>query len=212
MATVEYALSPEEIDALLSVDRADDRLLPDVQASFAGRFSASLTTLLRSAVEVTPRSVEHATCGEFVASLAAPACLAVATMDPLPGRVALEVGANLLHRAIDRLLGGSGLLPVRLHEFSAFELVLIERIAARAMDDLHEAWGPGAFGFHVEHVAPAPALVRLAGVDERVTVVTFAMEIGGERGHLRLAFARLDAVGRAGVSRLGRRGAWRYSE
>jgi flagellar motor switch protein FliM len=214
MNVVECVLSPEEIDALLSaMQRADVgreacasddgpssgsasssplAQLSDIHESFARRFSASLTTLLGSPVEVTLKGVERAICGDFVASLAAPACLAVATMDPLDGRVAMAISPNVLFRVTERLLGGAWLLPVRLREFTEFEQFLIERVATRAMDDLQQAWGDaGTFGFRIEQVETRPDRMRLAVPSAPLVVASLEIKLGAETGSLALAFADL---------------------
>jgi flagellar motor switch protein FliM len=218
----EHVLSQDEVDALLSaVDRGEIgagpapgepgpgvirynfrkpnrvskdqvKMLCSIHESFARLFSASLTTLLRGLVEMELKSVEQATYGEFIMSLSPPTCLVIFNMDPLKGGAAMEIGANVLFRLIDRLLGGSGLLPVRLREFTEVEQVLIERIAIRAMADLQQAWQhAGAFGFRVAHLETNPQFVQLTAPNEVVILAIFEMKVGEESGHLSIAFPHL---------------------
>jgi flagellar motor switch protein FliM len=113
-------------------------------------------------------------------------------MEPLKGGAALEVSANVLFRFIDRLLGGSGLLPVRLREFTEVEQVLIERMAVRAMMDLQQTWQhAGTFGFRVAHLETNPQFVQLTAPNEVVIVVTFEVKVGEESGRMTLAFPHL---------------------
>jgi flagellar motor switch protein FliM len=221
MAAGEPVLSQAEVDALLSaVDRGEIpaaggregraavtrynfrkpnrvskdqvKMLFSIHESFGRLFSASLTTLLRGLVEMELKSVEQATYGEFISSLASPTCLVIFNMEPLKGGAALEIGASLLFRLIDRLLGGSGLLPVRLREFTEVEQVLIERIGVRAMADLQQAWQhAGAFDFGVAHLETNPQFVQLTAPNEVVIVASFEMKVGEEVGHLALAFPHL---------------------
>jgi flagellar motor switch protein FliM len=221
MSSTEHILSQAEVDGLLSVvDRGDTadsvgeqqgpgvvryifrkpdptskdqaKMLVSIHESFARLFSASLTALLRRLVEMELKSVEQATYGEFIMSLSPPTCLVIFNMDPLKGGAAMEVSANVLFRLIDRLLGGSGLLPVRLREFTEVEQVLIERIAIRAMADLQQAWQhAGTFGFRVEHLGTNPQFVQLTAPNEAVILTTFDIKIGEEIGQLNLAFPHL---------------------
>jgi flagellar motor switch protein FliM len=217
----DHILSQDEVDALLSaVDRGEIVQGPETQAapsvvrynfrkpnriskdqvkmlfniheSFGRLFSSSLTTLLRGLVEMELKNVEQATYGEFILSLPQPTCLVIFNMDPLKGGAAMEVSANVLFRLIDRLLGGSGLLPVRLREFTEVEQVLIERIAIRAMADLQQAWQhAGTFGFRVEHLETNPQFVQLTAPNEVVIVATFDIKLGEETGQMSLAFPHL---------------------
>ncbi len=168
------------------------KMLSSIHDSFARLYTASLTTLLRGLVEVTLKSVEQATYGEFMMSLLPPTCLAIFNMEPLKGGAALEINANVLFRFIDRLLGGTGLLPVRLREFTEVEQVLIERIAVRAMMDLQQAWQhAGTFAFRVAHLETNAQFVQLTAPSEVVIVVTFDVRIGDETGQMTLAYPHL---------------------
>lgn len=174
------------------VSKDQVRMLHSINETFARLYSASLTTLLRGLVEVELKSVEQVTYGEFIMSLSPPTCLVIFNMDPLRGAAALETNADILFRFIDRLLGGSGLLPVRLREFTEVEQVLIERLAVRAMMDLQQAWQhAGTYGFRVAHLETNPQFVQLTAPSEVVIVVTFDVKIGEDAGQMMLAFPHL---------------------
>jgi flagellar motor switch protein FliM len=174
------------------VSKDQVKMLQSMHESFARLYTASLSTLLRGLVEVELKTVEQVTYGEFIMSLSPPNCLVVFNMEPLKGGAALEINANVLFRFIDRLLGGSGLLPVRLRDFTEVEQVLIERIAVRAMMDLQQAWQhAGTFGFRVAHLETNPQFVQLTSPNEVVIAVTFDVTVGEERGHMTLVFPHL---------------------
>ncbi len=174
------------------VSKDQVRMLHSIHETFARLYSASLTTMLRGLVEMELKTVEQLTYGEFVMALSSPTCLVIFNMDPLKGGAAFEINANLLFRMIDRLLGGSGLLPVRLRDFTEVEQVLIDRIAVRAMMDLQQAWQhAGTFAFRIAHLESNPQFVQLTAPSEVVVVVTFDMRLGEETGQLTLAFPHL---------------------
>ncbi|MBM4443350.1 MAG: flagellar motor switch protein FliM [Candidatus Rokubacteria bacterium] len=220
--SVDNILSQDEVDALLSaVDRGEIpdaagggaspgavvrynfrkpnrvskdqvKMLHSMHETFARLYTATLSTLLRGLVEIELKAVEQVTYGEFIMALSPPNCLVVFNMEPLKGGAALEVNASILFRFIDRLLGGSGLLPVRLRDFTEVERVLIERIAVRAMMDLQQAWQhAGTFGFRVAHVETNPQFVQLTSPNEVVIAITFDVAVGEERGNMTLIFPHL---------------------
>ena len=174
------------------VSKDQVKMLYSIHETFARLYTASLTTLLRGLVEVEVKTVEQVTYGEFVMSLSPPTCLVIFNMEPLKGGAALEINAKVLFRLIDRLLGGSGLLPVRLREFTEVEQVLVERLAIRAMIDLQQAWQhAGTFGFRVAHLETNPQFVQLTAPNEVVIAVTIDVKVGDETGQMTLAFPHL---------------------
>lgn len=174
------------------VSKDQVRMLLSIHESFARLFSASLTAMLRGLVDIEPKSVEQVTYGEFIMALSPPTCLVIFNMEPLHGGAALEINANILFRLIDRLLGGSGLLPVRSRDFTEVEQVLIERIAVRAMLDLQQAWQhAGTFGFRIAHLETNPQFVQLTSPSEIVVIVTLEIRVGDEMGLMTLAFPHL---------------------
>jgi flagellar motor switch protein FliM len=168
------------------------KMLQSIHETFARLYTSSLTTLLRGLVEVEFRGVEQVSYGEFIMALAPPTCLAVFNMEPLKGGAVLDINAHVLFLAIDRLLGGSGLLPVRIREFTEIEKVLVERLAIRAMVDLRQAWHHvGAFGFRVDHTETNPQFVQLTSANEVVVAATFDVKAGDTGGPLTIVYPHI---------------------
>jgi len=168
------------------------KMLQSIHETFARLYTSSLTTLLRGLVEVEFRGVEQVSYGEFIMALSPPTCLAVFNMEPLKGGAVLDINAHILFIVIDRLLGGSGLLPVRLRDFTEVEKVLVERIAIRAMMDLRQAWHHvGSFGFRVDHTETNPQFVQLTSPNEVVIAVTFDVKVGEIGGPMTLVYPHI---------------------
>jgi flagellar motor switch protein FliM len=168
------------------------KMLQSIHETFARLYTSSLTTLLRGLVEVDFRGVEQVSYGEFIMALSPPTCLAVFNMEPLKGGAVLDINAHVLFLAIDRLLGGSGLLPVRIREFTEVEKVLAERIAIRAMVDLRQAWHHvGSFGFRVDHTETNPQFVQLTSANEVVIAVTFDVKVGDIGGPMTIVYPHI---------------------
>ena len=171
------------------VSKDQIKMLQSIHETFARLYTSSLTTLLRGLAEVEFTGVEQVSYGEFVMSLSPPTCLAMFNMEPLKGGALLDINAHVLFLVIDRLLGGSGLLPVRIREFTEVERVLVERIAIRAMVDLRQAWHHvGSYGFRVDHTETNPQFVQLTSPSEVVVAVTFDVRIGDVSGPLTIVY------------------------
>jgi flagellar motor switch protein FliM len=118
--------------------------------------------------------------------------VAVFHIEPLKGAAALDLSAAILFRLIDRLLGGSGLLPVRVREFTEVEQALVERIAMRAMLDLRQAWQHvGTFGFRVVNLETNPQFVQLTPPNEVLIVVILGIKVGDTEGQVAIAYPHL---------------------
>jgi flagellar motor switch protein FliM len=168
------------------------RVLESMHEAFGRLFSTSMSALIRGQFESELRRVDQVRYGEFVASLRPPTCVAVFAMDPLKGGAAFMISAEVLFQLIDRLLGGSGLLPVRLREFTEVEQGLIARITSRAMVDLRQAWQHvGTFGFRVANLETNPQFVQLTAPSEVVIVVSLSVRIGETAGEMTLALPHL---------------------
>jgi flagellar motor switch protein FliM len=168
------------------------KMLQSIHETFGRLYTSSLTTLLRGLVEVDFRGVEQVSYGEFIMALSPPSCLAVFNMEPLKGGAVLDVNAHVLFLAIDRLLGGSGLLPARVREFTEVERVLVERLAMRAMVDLRQAWHHvGSYGFRVDHTETNPQFVQLTSANEVVIAVTFDVKVGEVGGPMTIVYPHI---------------------
>ncbi len=174
------------------VSKEQLKMLQSIHETFARLYASSLTTLLRGLVEVEFRGVEQVTYGEFIMALTPPNCLAVFNIEPLKGGAVLDINPYVLFLAIDRLLGGSGLLPVRPREFTEVEQVLVERVAIRAMVDLRQAWHHvGSFGFRVDHTETNPQFVQLTSANEVVIAVTFDVKVGDVGGPMTIIYPHM---------------------
>ena len=165
------------------------KMLQSIHETFARLYTASLTTLLRGLVEVELRGVEQVSYGEFIMTVSPPRCLAIFNMEPLKGGAVLDIDAHILFIVIDRLLGGSGLLPARVRDFTEVEKVLVERVGIRAMVDLRQAWHHvGSFGFRVDHTETNPQFVQLTSPNEAVVAVTFDVKVGEVGGPMTMVY------------------------
>ena len=173
------------------VSKDQIKMLQSIHATFARLYTSSLTTLLRGLAEVEFTGVEQVSYGEFVMSLSPPTCLAMFNMEPLKGGALLDINAHVLFLIIDRLLGGTGLIAVRIREFTEVEKVLVERVAIRAMVDLRQAWHHvGSYGFRVDHTETNPNSVQLTSPSEGVVAVTFDVRIGDVSGPPTIVYPR----------------------
>ncbi|MFG0260867.1 MAG: flagellar motor switch protein FliM, partial [Novipirellula sp. JB048] len=82
------------------------RAMHSLHEALARNYGASMSSLLRTMIEVKLHSVDQLTYSEFVFSLDNPSCFSVLKPNPLEGHWILDVAPTLSYAVIDRMLGG----------------------------------------------------------------------------------------------------------
>jgi flagellar motor switch protein FliM len=116
------------------------RALRIINGSFARLLSSSLTSYLRTAVQVKPAAVEQVTYDEYIRSLSSPTVTYVVALAPLPGQAVVELNLPVAQAVLDRLLGGIGIPSTRPREMTEIELALLQKVGGLLLTGLREAW------------------------------------------------------------------------
>src|SRR5690349_1322725 len=164
------------------------RALQSLHEGFGRNFSAALSALLRSIVEVKLTSVDQLTYGEFVFSLENPTCFNLLRAEPLEGNLILDINPSILYPIIDRLLGGgkdSG--PISRRPLTEIELRLVGRLTGLFLQELKHAWeGVLPLKLSVDRVESNPQLVQIVPPNEVVVRISFELTLGELRGMINL--------------------------
>jgi flagellar motor switch protein FliM len=171
------------------VSKDQIRGLQIVHDDFAKLVAGSLSSMLRTLVDVDLEAVEQTAYGEYVSALTTPTCAFVFNMEPLKGGAVLEVNPQLSFVMIDRLLGGRGVANVVVREFTEIERAVVDRVAFRAMVDMQQAWQQvGAFVFRVLNLETNPQLIQVTSPNEVAIVATFRVKVGDVSGSLSVCY------------------------
>ena len=162
------------------------RALQSLHDAFSRNFSAALSAMLRTIVEVKLTSVDQLTYSEFVFSLENPSCFNLLRAEPLEGNLILDINPSILYPIINRLLGGSKDQgpPVR-RPLTEIELRLVGRITTLFLAEMKHAWeNIVSLTFSVERVESNPQLCQIVPPNEVVVLVSFELTLGDLRGML----------------------------
>ncbi len=123
------------------VGKEQMRALQSLHDAFSRNFSASLSALLRTIVEVKLTSVDQLTYSEFVFSLENPTCFNLLKAEPLEGNLILDINPSILYPILNRLLGGARDAgpPVR-RPLTEIEMRLVGRLTSLFLSELKHAW------------------------------------------------------------------------
>ncbi len=116
------------------------RALQTIHESFARGVGSSLSSYLRTSVQVRLSSIEQAVYEEYIQQLATPTVVNVVTAEPLPGPMVIEMNMGLAFSFMDRLLGGPGQVPSKTREVTDIEILLLRTIIKGILASLREYW------------------------------------------------------------------------
>ena len=171
------------------VSKEQLRAITALHESFARNFGVSLSSFMRTIVDVELTSVEQLTYSQFILSLPNPTCFALLAPEPLEGSFILEMNPSIVFPIIDRLLGGgkgAGALPTR--ALTHIEFRLAAKIQNLAIEQLAEMWrhvAPTA-SFRIAETESNPQLVQIVPPNEPVVLVTFEVSMGEVSGMMSL--------------------------
>ncbi len=164
------------------------RAMQGLHEGLARGMGASVSSLLRSAVEVKLVSVDQLTYSEFVYSLDNPTCFNLLKVEPLEGHWVLEIAPTLAYAFIDRMLGGNAEEPeIFRRPLTDIEQRLIGRINRMTIEHLSRAWeNVLALKIEVDRIESNPQIVQIVPPNEVVILVGLEITMGKVRGMINL--------------------------
>jgi flagellar motor switch protein FliM len=168
------------------VGKEQMRALQSLHEAFSRNFSAALSAMLRTIVEVKLTSVDQLTYSEFVISLENPTCFNLVKAEPLEGHLILDINPTILFPIMNRLLGGAkdNGPPLR-RPLTEIELRLVGRITTLFLAELKHAWkNVVPLTLTVERVESNPQLAQIVPPNEVVVLVSFEITLGDLRSML----------------------------
>lgn len=115
-----------------------------INQRFARLVRNSLSSMLRTMVDVTTLSTDTLKFGKFMKSLPVPASLHIFRMDPLRGFGLFIAESKLVFSLVDIFFGGGGSAHMKVEgrDFTTIEQKMIKKVVASGLEDLEKAWKP----------------------------------------------------------------------
>jgi len=154
-----------------------------IHERYSDLLSGSLSTFLRTNVEVKLDTVVQLAFQDYLKLLVNPTCIATFDMQPLNGYCAMEINAVLIFSMIDRMLGGDGKTPDTSRAFTDIETSICSKIIRIFLDGFSDSWKQMlTFNFHLKEVQTNPAFTRTIPMREICLVAKMKMTIGDTSG------------------------------
>jgi flagellar motor switch protein FliM len=90
----------------------------------------------------------------------------------------LRLSTNVVYAIIDRMLGGIGLAPEKVRNFTEIEIVLIERIVKQILQIMNNSWSNVIDAdFRLEQIETNAQFAQLASPNETIAIITLEVHI-----------------------------------
>ncbi|RKX20489.1 MAG: flagellar motor switch protein FliM [Candidatus Zixiibacteriota bacterium] len=171
------------------VSKDQIRTLENMHDNFAGHYGSSLSTILRTIVDVDLVSVDQITYSEFVMSLVTPSCTYTFGAEPLEAVCLVDFNPTLTFSFIDRMFGGSGKILESERELTPIERSIISRLVNRVYRDLETAW-ENIVKINIEQksIETNPQFIQVVPPGETVVVVSFQIKLFQSTGLLTVCY------------------------
>ena len=171
------------------VSKDQMRTLQNLHDGYARLLSTTLSSYLRTLVEIDIVSVDQLTYSEFMMSISNPSCIYVFQMEPLEGAAIFEVNPSLVFFIVDRLFGGQGKPSEHNRELTDIEKNVLTKIVERALLNLKEVWEHvGIFTPKIESYETNSQFVQIAPPNETVILISLEVRMKHGSGLISLCF------------------------
>lgn len=116
------------------------RAIQNIHETFARVTASSLSSYLRSSTQVTLSSIEQVVYDEYVHQLSNPTLVNLVELQPLAGRIVVEMNMNIGMAMLDRMMGGTGQVTIRRSELTDIEMALLRTLGATISAGLRDGW------------------------------------------------------------------------
>ncbi|TFH63931.1 MAG: flagellar motor switch protein FliM [Gemmatimonadales bacterium] len=171
------------------VSKDQMRTLQNLHEGYARLFSTTLTSYLRTLVEIELISVDQLTYSEFMMSISNPSCIYIFDIEPLEGSAIFEINPSLVFFIVDRLFGGQGAPTEQNRELTEIERSVLNKIIERALVDLKEVWEHvGIFSPKIQGYETNPQFVQIAPPGETVILISLEVRLKNGSGLISICY------------------------
>src|SRR5699024_9243899 len=116
---------------------------------------------------------------EFIRSIPSMTILNIYSVEPLEGRILMEVNPNIAYSLLDRLLGGEGHSVNQVEDLTEIETILMSQLFEKSVVNLQEAWASLIeIDPILEEFETNPQFLQMVSPNETVVVVSLTTEVG----------------------------------
>ncbi|TYR82727.1 flagellar motor switch protein FliM [Priestia megaterium] len=164
------------------------RSLTRIHENYARLLTTVFSAQLRTITQISVVSVDQIPYEEFIRSVPKMTILNVISVEPLEGRIIMEVNPNIAYAMLDRLLGGKGEAGnKKIEDLTEIETKLLRNLFDTTLDGMQEAWSSVAEIFpENDEFEVNPQFLQVISPNEIVVVISLNVQVGDETGMINL--------------------------
>ncbi len=163
------------------------RSLTRIHENFARLLTTYFSAQLRTFIQISVASVDQIPYEEFIRSIPKMTILNIFEIQPLEGRVLMEVNPNIAYAMMDRVLGGMGVSMNKIENLTDIEKRIISNVFEKSLENYREAWStileiePIMLEFEIN-----PQFLQMVSPNETVVVISLNTQVGETSGMINL--------------------------
>lgn len=171
------------------VSKDQIRTLENMHDNFAGHYASTLSTIMRTIVDVDLVSVDQITYSEFIMSLVTPSCTYTFSAAPLDAVSLVDFNPTLTFAFIDRMFGGNGKILEHERELTGIERSVMTRLGHKLYRDLERSW-ENIVNISIDQKSfeTNPQFIQIVPPGETVVVVSFQIKLFQSTGLLTICY------------------------
>jgi flagellar motor switch protein FliM len=168
------------------------RSISRIHENYARLLTTFFSAQLRTYVNISVASVDQVPYEEFIRSIPKMTVLNIYSVEPLDGRLIMEVNPNIAYAMLDRILGGKGGDVNKADNLTEIETILMSQLFEKAVTNLREAWSsiveidPVLEDFEVN-----PQFLQMVSPNDTVIVVSMNTTIGESSGLINICIPHI---------------------
>ncbi|RDW17826.1 flagellar motor switch protein FliM [Oceanobacillus chungangensis] len=168
------------------------RSISRIHENYARLLTTFFSTQFRSFVNISVTSVDQIPFEEFIRSVPKMTILNIYSVEPLDGRLIMEINPNIAYAILDRILGGKGSSTYKNEGLTEIEKILLRQVFEKAEESLTEAWS-SVTEIHprLEDFEENPQFIQMISPNETVVVVSLSTAIGETSGMINICIPHI---------------------
>ncbi|TDL83325.1 flagellar motor switch protein FliM [Peribacillus frigoritolerans] len=163
------------------------RSLTRIHENFARLLTTYFSAQLRTYVQISVGSVDQLPYEEFIRSIPKMTILNVFEVNPLNGRIVMEVNPNIAYAMMDRLMGGLGTGVNKTDQLTEIENRIMSNLFEKSLDNYKEAWSSiYSIEPSMNNLEINPQFLQMVSPNETVVVISLNTQIGETSGMINL--------------------------
>ena len=168
------------------------RSITRIHENFTRLLTSYLSAQLRTYVQIQIDLVDQVNYQEYIASIPSRTILNVFEVQPMDGKMVMEMNPMVAYAILERLLGGQGDSSSRNGSLTEIETVLLQKIFSRASDIYQNAWkNIENMKVRSEAIESNPQFIQISSPNDTVIVIALHTTIGEITGRMTLCIPHL---------------------